>query len=403
MHPAFAAASVAWGEKAVNIERSRIGLGGNSKVSITFIAVIFTMSIVLVMTPVVSAASWSFTVVNSSRESTPDTGIAVDSKGVTHIVYSLPATYTNRGIAGLYYANNEKGSFRSVCIDKTAKASTFIDLAIDSKGCLHVAYMDESACDLLYLSNVGGKWQRTVVDSVGNTGLFPDLTIDSEDNVHISYLSTVDFHLDNTLKYASNIGGVWSISSIGPCGYNPTAIAVDSAGYAHVCFVGSQLVYQVPLPLNYITNDAGSWSAPVAIDYEAIYPSIASGTGGMMYVAYASFIPGTDPTFATLNLASSTDGLVWSSEVVDGSGIVEIGPELAIALDANGDVHIAYTEVRSSSDYHVMYAENTGAVWNIQTVTHGSSSSMALDKGSNPHIAYHNELAPRSLMCAIWS
>lgn len=366
----------------------------------TMVAVICTVGLLLAMTSVVSAGSWSFFSI-TDRQPNHAAGIAVDSNGVTHVVYSIPSAYTNKGLAGLFYANNERGSFKSVCIDKTVKAGTSVDLAIDSKGKLHVAYMDESTMDLLYITNAAGKWQRTVVDSAGNTGLFPDIAVDAMDNVHICYISTVDFRLDNTLKYAVESGGVWTISSLGASAYSPPTVAVDSAGNAHVCFVGSMSEYQLPLPLNYVTNVGGSWSAPVAVAYSSVSPSIEIGPSGKLYVAYVNFTPGTNP-FMTMNLASSSDGLAWSTEIVDGSGIVQSSPEPSLAVDANENVHIAYSDLRTSIDYHVMYADNIGGAWNIQTVVHGSSSSLALDAGANPHIAYVNDRAPQSLMCAIW-
>ncbi len=366
------------------------------RTSMTMVAVICSVGLLLAMSSLVSAGSWSFFSI-TDRQPNHAAGIAVDSNGVTHVVYSIPSAYTNKGLAGLFYANNERGSFKSVCIDKTVKAGTFVDLAIDSRGKLHIAYMDESTMDLLYITNAAGKWQRTVVDSAGNTGLFPHIAVDRMDNVHICYISTVDFSIDNTLKYAVESGGVWTISSLGWSAYSPPTVAVDSAGNAHVCYVGVINEY----PLNYITNAGGSWSAPVAVAHSAVSPSIALGPSGKIYAAYVSFTPGPNQ-FVTMNLASSSDGLAWSTEIVDGSGIVQSSPEPSLAVDANENVHMAYSDLRSSIDYHVMYADNLGGAWNIQTVVHGFSLSMSLDKMSNPHIAYLNERAPQSLMCAIW-
>ena len=77
----------------------------------------------------------------------------------------------------------------------------------------------------------------------------------------------------------------------------------------------------------------------------------------------------------------------WKTQLVDPAGSGG-----SIALDSNGNPHIAYTTetiVSDSASFGLNYAVWTGTNWNIQTVDpSGSGGLLVLDSLNNPHILY---------------
>lgn len=115
-------------------------------------------------------------------------------------------------------------------------------------------------------------------------------------------------------------------------------------------------------------------------------PSIVSlGLGGQTTIVHIAY---RNPVTKTLDIIRD----VWSTrvhETIDADG--EIGADIAMVGDQNGDLHIAYYEELNGD---LRYATNKSGVWSIQTVATegnvGRHVDIALDVGGYAHISCYD-------------
>ena len=162
--------------------------------------------------------------------------LAIDSNNKIHISYRDPS------VNEIKYATNISGQWAIYTIDNGKDLS----LAIDSNNKAHIVYVGISG-GLIYTTNVSGTWQNSLADSGGTQ---PSLSLDINNKAHISYISS------GSAKYVTNISGLWKSTSIeewgGASGYR-TSIAIDTAGYLHICYTPADSGGNYS-QLNYATN-----------------------------------------------------------------------------------------------------------------------------------------------------
>ncbi|RJQ48256.1 MAG: hypothetical protein C4538_04135 [Nitrospiraceae bacterium] len=219
-----------------------------------------------------------------------------------------------------------------------------------------------------------GNWTKVTVDSAGSIYGYTSLVIDSNDKIHISYYDETN----HVLKYATNVSGSWSYSSLGISCWGANSIAVDSSNKIHIsCYDGF---------LHYVTNSPGYWynqtidnsSRPVG-DFN----SIAINSLNKVYISYS------DAANGDLKYATNASGY-WNTYTLDSYGIV--GSDTSIAIDSSNKLHISYHDVANGN---LKYATNTSGVWNYQTPDNNSGdvgeyTSIAVDSLKKVHISYYD-------------
>lgn len=90
----------------------------------------------------------------------------------------------------------------------------------------------------------------------------------------------------------------------------------------------------------------------------------------------------------------------WDIQTVDDSHLAANMSDRSLAIDAEGNPHIAYGKT------HLYYASYNGTQWNIDTVDGSNSvgefASLALDSNGNAHISYY-DAANKKLKYAHWT
>lgn len=214
----------------------------------------------------------------------------------------------------------------------------FAALVIDAGGNFHAAYYDYSHHGLLY--SFRGKndkqWYTTKVEGKG-AGTYVSLAVDATGEPHLAYNSPYE----DGLHYATWTGKKWKRLIIDASHINYyTSIQLDKQGHPRI----SYYLYHAP---------------------DKSY---------LLHLKFASF-----------------DGQRWSIETVDKRP--ETGKFNALALDASGYPHIAYSNV-SLGD--LLYAAWDGSRWNFGDVDSrrvhndyvGIGDSIAMDHADSPRIAY---------------
>jgi hypothetical protein len=332
-------------------------------------------------------------------------GVAGDRAGRLHVCY------TDWG-GGIHYAirRGDQWTVSDVAADPDAKGACAV--AADPDGLPHIVYYRQSAGDLVYAKGAAdGTFATNVIDSNGNVGSEVAIAIDSDGTPHIAA------HKSDTwgLRYATLVaGGGFMVRDVGSgkIGQSP-AIAVTSSGEVVITFWDSTR-YRIGIVLR---DTAGAWQQGSFEELWRGSASLASAPDGSIWmatgtgdVAVQNLIGDSWPTYAidvehktgddvTLLSRGGTPTLVYSTSGNDGTSYVEIathqgadwsrtqlateGTDSSAALDAAGNVHVAYQTATSIS-----YATEATGLAIEEVAASASEPSLALSATGTPYVAY---------------
>jgi hypothetical protein len=238
--------------------------------------------------------------------------------------------FADTGAKKLKLAIRGSASTTIETLPSKAANPSLCSIAIDSKGQLHVAYMDgDPNWDLRYIRETGSSWVDETVYATGHTGQWPNVVLDSNDQPHIIFQDP-----DLTVRYARKSGSSWTVQQVMSKGSlsGTRHTAIDSQNRVHFVAIDSTL------------NDRrlryGVWN-----------------------------------------------GSYFTTSMVD---TVNQCIDASLALDSKGAPHIAYTDLFSSD---LLYARRQGNEWErIRVNVNGQSSSpcIAIDSLDQPHISYYD-------------
>lgn len=237
-------------------------------------------------------------------------------------------------------------------------------------------------------------WHTEVVDggSGADVGKSASMVIERSGAIHIGYYDATG----HMLKYAfrSAAGGRWYTMPVPETAhtYQYLSLAVDGQGHPHFAFESADD------GLNYAYFDGQSWHRQVIDNIRvAYYNSIQIDPQGHPRISYYQEYSGSPKSSVSesatvLHLKNAFfDGQRWFIQTVDwrtGSGKYN-----SLAVDANGNAHIAYERIGANE---LLYANSTGQTWQFTTVDPGATyqhvvgpgASIALGHAGDPHIAY---------------
>lgn len=275
-------------------------------------------------------------------------------------------------------------------VDSADAAGRGVSLAIDADGNPHLAYLafesnaptgEASAAEdpnapklpaVRHAHLIEGLWTRTVVadDQQGLGGADTTAIAVDADGVH-----HVVWTLEDSLFYASNAGGA-EFSK-------PEEVAADVTGGVSVAADGGRMAVSffqggdgsAGSLVRVATREGDRWTVETAAEGER---GPRSGTavgfsGDDILVAFGD----------TGRTMVARSGPAWTSDVVDQDG----GEAVSMAVDAEGNPHLAY----ATQEGRVKYAESSGeGVWAAQEVGDGArgSTSIAVDGQGVHHVAW---------------
>lgn len=99
---------------------------------------------------------------------------------------------------------------------KGSVRASFSDIAYDTKGQVHMLFMDKADSKLKYtVRSTNGKWSALeTVDATAGNGYWPSVATDSKGNVSVAYYDSVN----GDLKYAAYRSGAWTIQKVDSTG-----------------------------------------------------------------------------------------------------------------------------------------------------------------------------------------
>ncbi len=312
---------------------------------------------VLLMASIAAAQAQSWTIEEVDAGTKPE--LALDSAGHVHIAYMTEAL--NGSVS---YATKAAGDWT---IETVAEGYFYgpLDLAIDEDDGLHIVYhdhqdmgFDASLGDAAYAFKRGGNWQVETISDPGHDGWDPSIALGPDGAVYVASIDPVQFGSEDGVEWAvRSESGTWSVSPLGsgPVPYEfGTQVVVDTGGRAHIVY-----------------HDGSE--------------RLNGGSGSDLYYAVQN-------------------GGNWDIQVVDEDG--DVGKFASLALDAMGNPHIAYFEWNSLSTGYVKYARWSEGEWLLERIEAlddveisflGARRmvSLVLDAQDRPHVAYSDRSSVR--------
>jgi len=274
-------------------------------------------------------------------------------------------------------------------------------VALDGAGRPHITYAyvpDGATSELRYARWDGSSWDIQTMD----TGTRSSLVLDSADRPRVAYFG------HGGLQLASWNGASWDIEVVDPdpgfWPYTVPSLALDSMGGAHIAYYAHGPFGD----LMYARRNGATWQIDTVVDGYYIsptmnlsvgHPSLVLDSQGRPQISYLfshnfwEWRPPPNPPEPVLEEGlgyASWNGSSWQTETVHlAPGDVTLR-STSLAIDAGDRPHIAY-----AWDDDLFYTRRDGGSW--QNEYHGlfwphARPSLALEGNSTPHIAAVNGL-----------
>lgn len=265
--------------------------------------------------------------------------MVIDPNGIAHILHQ-PAPGPSSG--NLEYVIRSASQTDRQDVPGLDSPLSNVSLAIDGSGELHACLQSTGT---LYYGNTGsGVWILTPIGSLvaGAAGRYCSIAVDANNTVHIAYLEAST----NDLWYASNASGGWSSERVDQQSGTSTnstyhtAIAIDSAGFAHIAYAHDF----ADNDMEYATNASGAWTSEKVDDSGTVGPAsgIVIDSTDKVYVLYKE-----QADTRSLRLASRESG-AWTSFVLSSSGFV---PGLSVSVDSSDKLHVVFSNENRELTY----------------------------------------------------
>ncbi len=310
-----------------------------------------------------------------------DNVIALDKAGNPRILYyAIYATGSEEYDWRLNYTWWDGGQWQNETLVNTDNSIAALSLVLDSGDIPRASYYF-NADDSMHYARRDGAWQiETVESGVRLAEEVSSLGLDSTGQPHLVYL------LDNkTLKYAQREGATWQtdvVASGGEPGRESTLV-LDPAERPHAVYTD-----QDRMQLRYAAWDGNTWQTQVVAqgdwDYAFDYAGLALDNDGQPHIAYNK----NDTVWGDKLYYTHWDGTAWQTEGLHNKEFNTPSKAVALVLDSAGRPHIAHGIWDG-----IAHTTWDGAAWRTETVdaqTESSPSRISLAIGSDEtlHLAY---------------
>ena len=258
-----------------------------------------------------------------STNNKPISSIVSDDQNYLHV-----AAYDSAS-DNLYYFNNTAGSWTGVHIVGQTGEGLYNSIALDSNDIPHISHHDTMNYPLLASTNESGSWETETVEEprLIDWKLSGGIALDNSDIPHIIFFDYNNFSISIAKM---NLSGTFDIFVLDSSLYDDTAfgdknaIGIDFQDNVHVLYNGDDNT------LMYATDSSGTWVIEeIQSEIARADMNIVLDQNGSVHTVYRKYTTGTH--YFT-NVSGS-----WVSEVIDPDGV----DTAAIALEPNGDVHVA--------------------------------------------------------------
>ena len=271
-------------------------------------------------------------------------------------------------------------------LDLSSQAGRWNAIGVDSNGHIHVVQIKDGNYEIRHSVNDGTGWVSGKINDCGNTYCWDiHMVIDANDHIHLAYTTYTSW--DETLVYMNYDGTGWTDTVLSNSAhFGPIGIAVDSNNHPHISYAVDGADYcGNGLRIASFTGTAWSHTTVAAGDNRGCESAIVIDQSDNIYIAYQ------DRTTSKLMIATDKSGS-WDSYLVEqGSSQLYTGYMASMALDQNGQFHIAHFDDKNDDLRYSTGSPSTG--WSTELLDSsghtGRDPSIAVDAANQPHIVYH--------------
>jgi hypothetical protein len=311
-----------------------------------------------------STTGWIRTIFGSSGYNTTHPRLAIDSVGVSRVVYWLPYDVN----PGIYYAYFSAGAWHPARI--RAGDGQDPDIAVTPAGKSHIAYVAAGRTEIWYGTNTTGSWAWTNLATATEYSC-PSIAVAASGHVFIATRRTIinNGFITYVPVLITNRTGPW-VSQDLPYLTDPgcPSIAVDGADKAYVA-------YEAPGPV-WVTDRTGSW---VQTSYGMggdTNPAIGVDGAGKVVLTFTRS-GNYDSSSVGLYLRTDQAG-AWTETRI--SRLADAAMETSLAVRADGKVAVAFNGFIWAPNLFV--TSNRTGVWRTTELVSGVSA--AVDLGFAP-------------------
>ncbi|MEE9324816.1 MAG: hypothetical protein V3U90_04615 [Dehalococcoidia bacterium] len=252
---------------------------------------------------ILTDSGWQVETVRDDGHDGWDNRIVVDSQGRPHISAVDPAQFGSSSGVEYYFFDGAQWTVESIGAGPiNYEWGTFI--ALDSQDSPHITYFSTSTGELFYATRTDSGWVIETVDSEGDVGRFSSLVLDGNDNPHIAY-----FEIEPGAPSTGTTSGYVKYAVRGDSGWETTRI--DKLESVFIGMLGARNITSILL------DNSGN-------------PMFSYADEDVIKLAYF-------------------DGSRWNTETIVTSDGVPFGQLTSLDIDADGVLHLTYTEVTKRS------------------------------------------------------
>jgi hypothetical protein len=302
-----------------------------------------------------------------------DPMIAVDLNDNPHIAYY------DQGNRDLKYAYFDGIKWNVETVDSEGDVGEEPGIDIDSNNNPHICYKDHTNSALKYATKKNGVWTTTILDSVNIEieAISTSLKVDSKNNIHIAFsygFSDHDSFNEDVFRYAFYNGLEWNIEHVRRTGCD-MIIDIDGFDIPHISFKGDNIMYA--------TKPESSWIFEIVDNIEDPEgdTGIAVQSDGTPHIIYHDYKNGL------IKYATKTNS-VWSTSTIADNQDNQEG--VKIDVDNNDFVHVVFSDIQKNSmDGYLTYAKKEGNSWIKEQVYMMDNPAIAVDSNGDVHIAHN--------------
>jgi hypothetical protein len=292
--------------------------------------------------------------------------------------------------------------FLVATVDTAVGATTQTSLAVDGTGGLHAAYSQEDPSTLRYATCAttcaeDASWAHTTIDTTSNSG-FSNSIVVGAGGLHVVYQV---YNGQGDIRYATCAAtclqtSSWqtvTIDSAGNTGHD-AALAIEPAGQLHVTYLESVPVAGGLWRLKYATCSAtctnpASWTSVVldsAVFLDASTRALAVDANGRLHLAYqkSDTVASVKPIVYSTCASSCTNTANWQFAQIEEDPRDHAAP--VVALDVLGVPSVAYWG-KAGPSATIVYARCNGVCtttigWDVLPIQVIDASTSDLDQHS---------------------
>ncbi len=268
-----------------------------------------------------------------------------------------------------------------------------LDVAADTAGGVYINYHDHDLEDQVVASRQGNTWSLERIEDAGHDGWDNSILITDEGILHTSSVDPSGFGGRGVEHARRSPNGTWNVTGVGSPSImyaHATSIVIGANGEPAIAYYNDGTA-----DLELAERARGNWTISVVDSTDDVgrFPSLALDKNGDLHVAYYQHLGGG----GAIRYAHRSNG-AWTITDVDtlsniGLGFAGARRIVALALDETNTAHLVYGD-----QVVIRYAHGTPGNWTYETVLDETDTGTRLGqqvdmarcpKDGSLHIVYH--------------